>query len=119
MKAKMTNLEMAAEIQKFLQTCPKFYTNYNFWMEKFDIDRFRLADIMDLIDIDDHKAGRLMTTARIIQKCARKEEGMPGPGFFKLARSLNYMTGVTKDDECTFWKTQLSVLPENGIFLIV
>ena len=54
-------------------------------------ERSKLANILDEINREEHKHGRPLLSAVVVQK----ESGHPGTGFFELAREL----GKQKPDE--------------------
>ena len=97
----MTDLEIACAIQRLLINNQSMAANYKFFMNQYGVDRFRFMKIMDLIDIDDTRAGRLMSTARIVNK----ETKRPGNGFFELAEK----NGHDISDRVAFWESQLPV----------
>ena len=51
----------------------------------------------------EHKHNRPMLSAIVVLK----NDGIPGKGFFELARGLGKLTSVSKQDEKTFWKQEL------------
>jgi len=51
----------------------------------------------------EHKHNRPMLGAIVVLK----DDGIPGKGFFELARGLGKLTSVSKQDEKTFWKQEL------------
>jgi hypothetical protein len=51
----------------------------------------------------EHKHNRPMLSAIVVLK----DDGIPGKGFFELARGLEKLTSVSKQDEKTFWKQEL------------
>ena len=60
----------------------------------------QLAHMLDEISREEHRAGRGMLSVVVVHKYG---DGMPGPGFFKLARSL----GQDVDDRLVFWVQEL------------
>ena len=59
-----------------------------------------LAHMLGEISTEEHQAGRGMLTVVVVHKSG---DGMPGSGFFELARSLGYDTR----DRVAFWATEL------------
>lgn len=60
----------------------------------------RLAHMLGEISSEEHLAGRGMLSVVVVHKHG---DGMPGSGFFKLARSL----GQDVDDRLVFWIQEL------------
>ena len=63
-------------------------------------DRNQIARILDGISRAEHIAGRPLLSAVVI----RKDENMPGNGFFALAKRLGLHT---KGDNFEFWLAEL------------
>lgn len=63
-------------------------------------DRNQIARVLDGISRAEHLAGRPLLSAVVI----RKDENMPGNGFFTLARGLGLHT---KGDNFEFWLAEL------------
>lgn len=51
-------------------------------------NRFRLGVMLDEINAVEHKAGRPMLSAVVV----RKNDGLPGAGFFECARAFSVLT---------------------------
>jgi len=62
-----------------------------------------VGQILGEISECEHNQGRPLLSAIVI----RKDTGMPGEGFFKLARQLNKFQG---QDEQNFWKNELQAV---------
>ena len=60
----------------------------------------QLAHMLGEISSEEHLAGRGMLSVVVVHKYG---DGMPGSGFFKLARSL----GQDVDDRLVFWVQEL------------
>ena len=60
---------------------------------------YMLKEICDY----EHKHNRPMLSAIVVLK----DDGIPGKGFFELARGLGKLTSVSKQDEKTFWEQEL------------
>ena len=63
---------------------------------------FALAALLGEISADDHASGHGMRSALVVSK----DEGLPGSGFFALARQL----GEDTSDEMKFWVDQLNLV---------
>ena len=63
-------------------------------------DRNEIAAILDGISQAEHDAGRPLLSAVVI----RRDENMPGTGFFTLARALGLHT---EGDNLDFWLAEL------------
>jgi len=60
---------------------------------------FKLGSILDQINRDEHKHGKPMLSAVVITK----QNGIPAPGFFDLAKELKGFSG----DKIDFWNHEL------------
>ena len=66
-----------------------------------EYDRIRLAQILDEISRGEHSQGRPLLSAVVI----RKDENLPGQGFFNLARDLGLYAG---NDDLEYWVKELA-----------
>lgn len=60
----------------------------------------KLADLLGEICKEEHRSGRPMLSAIVVSKAA----GMPGEGFFGLAKSLGLFDGA---DHLAFWAKEV------------
>ncbi len=60
-----------------------------------------VGQILGEISEDEHKAGRPMLSA-----VAMGVNGLPGEGFFTLARKLGKLSATAADQELQFWKNE-------------
>lgn len=65
-----------------------------------EIDRIRMAQILDEISRGEHSLGRPLLSAVVI----RKDRNLPGEGFFNLARELGQYAG---GDDLGYWVKEL------------
>ena len=63
---------------------------------RFEPQDPKLAEMLDQLSSSEHADGRGMLSVLVVHKDG---DGMPGPGFFKLARRL----GRRVDDDLEFW----------------
>lgn len=61
----------------------------------------QIAGIAGQISTDERAAGRPMLTAILVNT-----RGIPGPGFFELARDLGRLDSTEKVDEREFWESE-------------
>ena len=59
-----------------------------------------LGGLLDAIDRGEHAAGRPQLAAVVV----RKREGVPGRGFFVIARGLGLHAGM---DDLAYWREEL------------
>jgi len=57
---------------------------------------------LDEINRDEHRQGRPMLSAIVVGS----ESGIPGDGFFKLARCLGKLQEDTREGELGFWEAE-------------
>lgn len=61
-----------------------------------------IGHLVGEISEDEVKHNRPMLSAIVVTI-----NGYPGPGFFVLARNLNRLTGISKDEEFSFWEKEV------------
>ena len=61
----------------------------------------RIASIAGQICNDEHEAGRPMLTAILVNV-----RGIPGPGFFGIARDVGRLDSSDRADERAFWEAE-------------
>ena len=61
----------------------------------------QIARVAGQISTDERVAGRPMLTAILVNTT-----GIPGPGFFNLARELGKLDSSKKEDERAFWEAE-------------
>jgi hypothetical protein len=66
----------------------------------------QVGHLVGEISEDEHKAGRPMLSALVVEK----DSGLTGGGFFALARGLKALTGSSKSDEDRFLKKEKTKL---------
>jgi len=66
----------------------------------------QLWQLLDKINRQEHKQGRPMLSAIVVQK-EGESYGAPGDGFFKLARDLSVFRG---DNKYIFWVSELNAV---------
>ncbi len=59
----------------------------------------KVGQILDEINEDEHNNGRPMISAVVVNK----QCGIPGAGFYNLARKLRKLKGVSDLEELEFW----------------
>jgi hypothetical protein len=60
-----------------------------------------LGHLLGEICEDEHKQGRPLLSAIVVT-----QKGVPGPGFFKLARHLGRLSGSSPEAEAAFWMAE-------------
>jgi hypothetical protein len=64
-----------------------------------------IGHLLGEISEDEHNAGRPMLSAIAVNL-----KGMPGGGFFNLARLLGRLASKTKPDEINFWNNEVTAI---------
>ena len=88
------------EIVKVAKNDKKGITTYSEVASSARIGDWRIGVILDGINKSEHRAGRPLLSAVV----TRKDTGMPGAGFFKLAKALGLYDG---GDDLEYWSKEL------------
>jgi len=67
----------------------------------------KIAGITGQISSDEHKSGRPLLTAILVNV-----RGVPGPGFFGLTRILGRLESEQEDDEQAYWQAEKKAVYE-------
>jgi hypothetical protein len=68
-------------------------------------DRQRMAELLDEISSSEHAAGRPLLSAIVVHGIGGEAAGMPGGGFFVLAKRLKLQS--QREDKVTFFAKEL------------
>lgn len=66
-----------------------------------------IGRLLGEISKDEVRYGRPMLSAIVVTTM-----GLPGPGFFQLARDLGRLRGNTRDEEMSFWQNETNAVHE-------
>lgn len=73
------------------------------WMCCNEDERSTLSKILGLISTFEHQQGRPMLSAVVVHA----EYGIPGAGFFQLARELDVLKSKSRIQDPLFWHQEL------------
>lgn len=72
-------------------------------LARLDPNAYNFFRILEEISSYEHRHGRPMLTAVVVSK----DDNIPGPGFFSLARKLGLHSGTTRDADVAFFVREL------------